>query len=152
VGAPRLLPELDVLVKLRKRGLTHAEIADEVERMTGHKVSRSTVSAALSRAGETDRTNPRYSDELPWRVKPQHLTQYQARMLRLLGRRRSGMELTEDQAARLDSWMSALDENGWVAAYCPDGPGFIYVQADEFGDWDDDIPIRRRTISPDELA
>jgi hypothetical protein len=152
VGAPRLLPDLDVLVRLRKRGLTHAEIAAAAEQMTGHRVSRSTVSAALSRAGEVERSNPRYSAELPWRVKPEHLTQYQARMLRLLGRRRAGLKLTEDQHLRLSSWLATLDRNGWVVAYCPEAKGFIYVEADERHDGESGIPIRSRTISPDELA
>jgi hypothetical protein len=93
----------------------------------------------------------RYKEELPWRVKGEHLTQYQARMLRLLGRRRAGSELTDEEDARLDSWMESLEENKWVVGYAPDDGGFIYVDADEVGDGSDGIPIRRRSIGSDEF-
>lgn len=148
--APRLLPATSDLVKLIENGYTHQQIATHIRETTGQVVSRSTVSAALSRAG-VSRVVARYKDELPWRVKGEHLTQYQARMLRLLGRRRAGGELTDEEDSRLDSWMESLEDNRWVVGYAPDDGGFIYVDADEVGDGADGIPIRRRTIGSDEF-
>ena len=148
--APRVLPPTDVLLRFVDQGLTHQEIADHLHQTLGVSVSRSTVSAALSRAG-VSRGTMRYREELPWRVKGEHLTQYQARMLRLLGRRRAGSELTDEEDARLDSWMESLEENKWVVGYAPDNGGFIYIDADEVNDGSDGIPIRRRTIGSDEF-
>lgn len=148
--AQRLLPDTATLRRWVEAGMTHAEIAKEVERVTGHRVTRSSVSAALSRAGLTKETN-RYVTELPWRVRIEHMTAYPARMLRLLGRRRAGFELSEADNERLDSWLATLKAEGLVVAYCPDKIGFLYVEADEVGDGAKGVPIRRRTISPEEL-
>jgi hypothetical protein len=148
--APRLLPPTQELQTLVDQGLTHAQIADWIKNRYNVVVARSAVSAALSRAGLT-RTGMRYRDEIPWRVKAEHLTQYPARMLRLLGRRRLGMDLIEDESQRLDAWLTSLEERELVVAYCPDGTGFIYVDADEIGDGENGIPIRKRTIQIDEL-
>lgn len=149
--APRLLPPTSDLARWVDAGMTHAQIAEHIERTLNQKVSRSTVSAALSRAGLT-RDGMRYREELPWRVKGEHLTQYPARMLRLLGRRRSEVELTDEEDSRLDAWLDALDDKDIVVAYAPDDGGFIYVEADEHGDGDNGIPIRKRTIGSDEIA
>lgn len=150
MAAPRLLPPIQDLRRMVEAGYTHADIADHVFETTGHEVSRSAVSSALSRAGLT-REGPRYREEIPWRVRTQHLTQYPARMLRILGRSRLGMELTSEDQTRLGAWLQSLDEQRLVVAYAPDGPGFLYVPADEVGDNAEGIPIRRRTIQPDEL-
>lgn len=148
--APRVLPPASELKRLVDLGYTHTEIADHILTTQGVVVARSAVSAALSRAGLT-RTGMRYKDELPWRVRAEHLTQYPARMLRLLGRRRQEVELGEDEDSRLDAWLDALEEREIVVAYAPDGDGFIYVDADEIGDGQDGIPIRRRVINLDEI-
>lgn len=150
MAAPRLLPPTNELLKLVEAGLTHQQIADRIAEETGVLVSRSTVSVALSRAGLA-RDAMRYKDELPWKVKGSHLTQYPARMLRLLGRRRAGMKLTDDEADRLEAWLEAIEEKGLVVAYVPDGDGFIYVDADEVDDKPNGVPIRRRPIDLDEL-
>jgi hypothetical protein len=107
-------------------GLTHQQIADRINEETGQRVSRSTVSVALSRAGLA-KDAMRYKSELPWKVKAEHLTQYPARMLRLLGRRNKGIELTDEEAERLEAWLEGLNEKGLVTAYAPDVDGFIYV-------------------------
>lgn len=149
--APRVLPPNDELKRCVDLGMTHQQIVDYVAEKYGVKVSRSSVSAALSRAGLTEREGMRYKDELPWKVRGEHLTQYQARMLRLLGRRRAEMELTDEEESRLDAWLESLDEREIVVAYAPDDGGFIYVDADEIGDGDGGIPIRRRLIHSDEI-
>jgi hypothetical protein len=150
MAAPRLLPPISELKQLVRRGYTHQQIVDHVLETTGVVVSRSSVSAALSRAGLSKEAS-RYKDELPWRVKGEHLTQYPARMLRLLGRRRAGTDLADVEADRLDAWLEALDEKGLVVAYCPDGDGFLYVDADEVHDGMNGVPIRKRLIDLDEL-
>lgn len=133
-----------------EKGMTHAQIASKLSRETGHKIARSTVSAALSRAGASD-TGTRYADEIPWRVRGEHLTQYPVRMLRLLGRRNKKIDLRDDEAQRLDNWLANLRDKNLVVAYSPE-VGFMYVEADEVHDGSDGIPIRRRTITPEELS
>lgn len=150
MAAPRLLPPASDLARMVDEGLTHQEIADRILAETGQRVSRSTVSVALSRAGLA-KDAMRYKSELPWRVKGDHITQYPARMLRLLGRRNAFIELTDEEADRLEAWLDGLQEKGLVVAYCPEGDGFIYVYADEHGDGRDGIPIRKRLITTDEL-
>ena len=151
MAAPRLLPPTPELKRLVDLGLTHSEIADYIHETHGVVVARSAVSAALSRAGLTTRTGMRYKAEIPWRVRADHLTQYPARMLRLLGRRRAGMDLLDEEAQRLDAWLEGLAEKDLVIAYCPDGSGFLYVEADEVADNQDGVPIRKRLIMPDEV-
>lgn len=84
-------------------------------------------------------------------MRGEHLTQYPARMLRLLGRRRAGFALSDDEAVRLDAWLEGLEEKELIVAYAPDGGGFLYVDADEVGDGRDGIPIRARVIGIDEI-
>lgn len=132
-------------------GLTHQQIAARIEQDTGVRVSRSTVSVALSRAG-LSKDAMRYKSELPWKVRGEHLTQYPARMLRLLGRRRADITLSDDEAERLDAWLEALEEKDLVVGYMPEGEGFIYVDADEVDDHAGGVPIRRRVLDVEELA
>lgn len=148
--AQRLLPPVSDLARLVEAGLTHQQIADRISEDLGQRVSRSTVSVALSRAG-LSREAMRYKEEIPWKVKAEHLTQYPARMLRLLGRRRQDIELSVDEESRLDAWLDALEEREIVVCYAPDNGGFIYVDADEVQDGADGIPIRKRTIQAEEF-
>lgn len=151
MAAPRLLPPNDELVRLVDAGYTHAKIAEHIRATTGIRVSRSTISSALSRAGLAA-TGNRFREELPWKVKAPHLTQYPARMLRILGRRRAGIELTDSETERLEAWLEALSEKGLVVAYAPDYKGFIYVDDNEIGDGANNIPIRKRVIQIEEIA
>jgi hypothetical protein len=90
----------------------------------------------------------RYTDEIPWRVKVIHIKEYPARMLRLLGKRRSGQTLSETEGQRLDSWLKKLDEDNAVIGYDPDSTfGFYYIDKDDETDGLDGIPIRRQTFS-----
>ena len=147
--AKRLLPDNRTLKRWVDAGLTHQEIANEIERTTGVRVSRSSVSAALSRAGLVEQRY-RYDREIPWRVKGEHLTQYPVRMLRLLGRQNAGIVLSPDEDQRLNSWLTTMKDKGVVVAYSED-IGFIYVEADERGDGSRGIPIRKRPILKKEL-
>lgn len=147
---PRLLPSDSALQRMVERGMTHQQIADKVGEEIGQTISRSSVAAALSRAGLTEPA-PRYRDELPWRVAQEHLIEYPARMLRLLGRRRSGMQMTPRDSQRLDTWLGQLAESGAVVAYSPDR-GFLYVPAREGVDGVNGVPIRRTVVTEEMLA
>lgn len=124
--------------------MTHKEIAELVTRTTGYPVSRSTVSAALHRAGASSPAK-RYPEEIPWDVRQQHQTHYAARMLRLLGRRRKGIANSAESDARLDAWLRQLEESGAVVTYVPDTKdGFFYILQEPDHDG---IPVAFRSAS-----
>ena len=125
--APRYIPSLSVLLRWREEGLTHQEMADRVYAREGVRVTRSAVSAALSRAGETHRI--RYDDVIPWeRIRIEHNQEYPLTMLRLLARKERGLDMSDDQAHRLDRWLERMDEEDAVVHYEPRSKdGFYYV-------------------------
>lgn len=126
----RVLPSTSRLRHLVDQGLTHQEIADLISRETGYPVGRSTVSAALHRAGAASPAK-RYPNEIPWVVREEHQTHYAARMLRLLGRRRKGITNSSESDARLDAWLRQLEQNHAVVIYVQDTEdGFFYVQGE----------------------
>lgn len=113
-----------------ERGMTHKEIAEAVTRETGHPVRRSTVSAAIHRMGLSNPAK-KYSEELPWTVREEHLTHYAARMLRLLGRRRAGVQNSHEMDKRLDAWLDQLEAEHAIVIYLPDTEeGFFYVDGE----------------------
>tara|TARA_B100000214_G_scaffold288090_1_gene217665 strand:+ start:430 stop:819 length:390 start_codon:yes stop_codon:yes gene_type:complete len=116
------------------RGMTHQEIADKVSEDTGERVNRSSVSAALSRAGLTDRV--RYDEVIPFQVRAVHNYHYALTMLRVHARLEAGLEVPEDQVDRYESWKAKLEDNDAVVAYVPDTEdGFHYVHREpEDGD------------------
>lgn len=148
MGAPRVLPDTGTLRHwVEDEGLTHQAIADRVYVQTGERVSRSTISAALHRAGLSKPT-ARYREEIPWRVKVEHIKEYPARMLRILGKRRAGAELTDIENVRLDAWLKKLNDDHAVIGYDPNSTfGFYYIEKDDETDGLDGIPIRRQQIS-----
>lgn len=127
MGAPRLLPSDSTLEKWQEEGLTHQEMADRVLDWTGVSVSRSSVSAALHRAGLTNRV--RYSEVIPWSpIRSDHNHAYALSMLRILARKELGKPVTEDQHDRFESWSKRLDEDNACVAYVYNSDaGFIYV-------------------------
>lgn len=142
--AQRIVPEDRVLAAWLDEGLTHAEIADRIYEETGHKVARSTVSVALHRAGLTE-DRPRFKDEIPWRLKGKDLKAYPVRMLRLLGKRRAGMELTGEENKRLDNWLETMRAENAVVAHDPDAnPSIFYI--DRQPQDPEDIPIHRQRV------
>lgn len=108
--------------------MTHAEIAEWVFETTGYRVTRSTVSAALSRAGLTNRV--RYSQALPWdRIKTEHNGHYAAQMLRAGARISAGQEVSPVLRGRYESWQQRLLAEDAVVHYDPDTvDGFHYVK------------------------
>lgn len=127
MSAPRYVPSDSILAKWREEGLSLNEMVDRIEKETGHRVARSTVASALSRAGLTNRV--RYTDEIPWpRIKVEHNRHYALTMLRYLARRNQGLPLDDNQEERLDSWLDRLDEENAVVTYREDSPdGFYYI-------------------------
>lgn len=144
MARPRILPSDQTLEKwVNQEHLTHQQIADRVLEETGYTVARSSVSVALTRAGLAG-THMRFKDEVPWRLKGADLRAYPVRMLRLLGHRRAGSELSPEENKRLDSWLNMLKENKAVVAHDPDAtPAVFYIDGE---DWPDGIPIRRERV------
>lgn len=134
MGARRILPSDSQLKRMVDRGMTHQEIADKVSEDTGERVNRSSVSAALSRAGLTDRV--RYDEVIPFQVRAVHNYHYALTMLRVHARLEAGLEVPEDQVDRYESWRAKLEDNNGVVAYVPDTEdGFHYVRREpEDGD------------------
>lgn len=146
MARPRKLPDTNTILRYRNAGLTHQQIADQIFIDTGIEVSRSSISAALHRAGKSA-DKARYTDTVPWRVKREHLREYPVRMLRLLGRRRADQPLSDNENQRLDNWLAHLAENNAVVAYDPDNSeqGFHYIDPAP-GDGQDGIPIHRPRV------
>lgn len=128
MAKPRIIPSDRELQKLVKKGYTHQEIADIISKESGTPIARSTVSAALSRAGMTDRV--RYEETIPWSpIKVEHNYHYALTMLRLLARRNEGDALDDEKNTRLDSWIQKLNDNNAVVVYVPESAsGFHYVE------------------------
>jgi hypothetical protein len=112
-----------------EQGMTHQQIADHIRETTGEYVSRSTVSAALHRAGKTNRI--RYEENLPWQVRNEHANLYHAIMLRLAARHAQGQILSPRDTKRLAAWKKALAEENAV----------IHYEADTTKGW---FKVRRR--------
>ena len=155
MSRPRILPSDRELVWMRDQGMTHQQIADEVSRKTGHKIARSTVSVALARAGESDHRR-RFRDTIPWQVPTRFQAEYPLRMLRLLGRQRRGMPMSEDEQVRLDSWLAKRVSEDTVVVFCPDvpagEPGFHYVTAAARDHDDEGLPIRVAEVEPYQIG
>ncbi len=135
MAAPRYLPSDSILQNMVERGMTHAQIAQHVTKETGVHVSRSTVSAALSRAGLTNRV--RYTDTIPWSpIKTEHNHHYALTQLRIKARLDAGQDVPAEVVERYESWLARLRDNDAVVAYVYDSPdGFYYVPR-EAGDGD----------------
>ena len=138
--AIRILPSDSILAKWRvEEELTLKQIQSRL-RDTGVEVSIGAIASALSRAGLTNRK--RYEEEIPWEpIKVEHNKAYPLFMLRLLGRRRAGHDLSPEDSERLDSWLDRLEGEDAVVLYVYDSPdGFYYVP--RLPDDNPDIPVR----------
>ena len=115
MGRPRMSPSDKELEMYLRQGMTHEAIADEVFTQTGQRLGRSTISAAIVRAGLAE---PQYyAAELPWTIKIEHQRDYPAKMLRCLGRQRAGLSITADEQKRLTSWLGRMERDNTVVAY-----------------------------------
>ena len=142
MGRPRYLPSNRELQRLLDQGYSHADIVQYVFDTTGERVSRTSVSAAISRAG-LSKPQSRSQETIPWRVKVEHIRDYQARVLRLLGRRMEGQSLNELETKRLDSWLRMLEADNAVVVYDPQ-VGFGYATRQP-GD-PTDVPIHIKPV------
>lgn len=127
---PRKLPSESILRKwVEVEGLTHAEIVDRIKEETGEEVSRSSVSAALSRAGYTRRV--RYDAEIPWpKISVDHNASFPLFMLRTQARINRGLPVKGRDRSRLEEWKKELKDKGLVVHYEPRSPeGWFYVPA-----------------------
>lgn len=128
----QMVPDQAQMRRYLKRGLTQAQIVEAWKEDSGIRVSRSAIAMAISRYGlssATTRARPRYEDTLPWRVKREHTNHYDARMLRLEGRRREGNPMTERELQMLAQWKKLLDERNAVVTYAPDTEqGFFWIE------------------------
>jgi len=125
MGRNRISPTEKELEELLRQGYTHEDIVEQVYQSTGVRLSRSTISVAIGRAGLTSQN--RYTEEVPWTVATKYLRQYQPKMLRILGRRRAGLELSDVENDRLDKWLAKLDCENAVVVYDPNR-GFGYAE------------------------
>lgn len=125
--AHRVLPSDYLLQRMVEQGMTHQQIADKISKDTGHRVGRSAVSAALSRAGLTDRK--RYTDTIPWRVKLAHQNNATIWMLRIGHRMANGGRVSASELERFTAWKAKLDAADAVITYLPDTEeGFYWVR------------------------
>lgn len=78
---------------------------------------------------EGHRSRPTYYDQLPWTVRKEHRMHWDARMLRLVGRRAQGAEMSSDEARWLRDWEQKLFQADAVVHYEPDTEeGFHWVE------------------------
>ena len=141
MAPPTLVPDKGTLRHLiQDEGMTHREIAEK------YGVARATISAACAKYGLSG-TMTRHDDTLPWKVLVRHTRLYPARMLRLLGRRRKGMELNETEDKLLDSFVLTLTNEDAIVAYQPDSDeGFLYIDAKYRDHKDKTLPIRIKEL------
>lgn len=143
--ARKIVPDCNTFARWIAKGLTQAQMVDAIEELTNERVTRSAVAQAIVRCGlSTDKA--RYSQQIPWHVEEAHKAEYPARMLRLLGRRQTGADLTEREVQRLDSWLAKLKEQRAVVAYDPTHPrGFGYVP--RLPTDQRNVPIRKQIVT-----
>lgn len=125
----QVVPSKNEMERYLARGLTQAQIAQEHGERTGHKISRSAIAMAIERYGlKSAHPRPRYEELLPWTVREEHSHHWDARMLRLEGRRRAGGSLSDDELRYLTGWLRQLQEQHAVVYYDPETEeGFHWI-------------------------
>lgn len=113
--APRLLPDNDVLLKLRRQGWSYEDIAQE------YGVTKGAVYLRL-RAAKATTDRPDYSHLLPWTVRTEHAHARPAGMLRMMGRREAGLPIPPAKERMLDRWLAEVKAADVVVDYDPDYP------------------------------
>lgn len=139
-----LVPGPEEMRAYLARGLSQSRIADEWERDSGIWVARSAIGMAIKRYGlKSAEGCPRYDDLIPWHVLPQHRTNRELKYLRLEGRSRRGLPLSEGEARRLQDWLYELTSMpaGVVAYDATTSQGFFWLRRRE-----DDVDIVRRPV------
>ena len=122
--ASKIQNETEV-VRWFAEGRTYAWMCEEYER-------RYNISTTVSMWGNFRRTRGlarrivRDDELIPWLLAEEHRWSYDARMLRVEGRRRAGAPLPQADAARLERWRTRLEDSGCVVEYDP-ATGFRHV-------------------------
>lgn len=135
---PQLLPNTDRLIYMRDvEGLSQAQIRDRVNEenkttmgSSYRAVSRSAVSVALHRAGETGEGRPRYREEIPWSpIATVYINDYRQAQLRTWARINHGEQdqLTPRALHEFISFKKNLDAKDAVIHY-DDDHGFYAVK------------------------
>lgn len=132
----QLVPNKTQMRRYLAKNLTQQQIVDAWEEDSGVRVSRAAIAMAISRYDlQSSNARPRYEDTLPWKIKTEHQNDHNARMLRLLGRRRRGMALTEQEKRWLSAYLRTITERRVVVTYVPElEEGFVWVERNEFDD------------------
>jgi hypothetical protein len=113
--APRKLPDNTVLLKLREKGMTYAEIAEQ------YNTTEGAVYWQLRDAGGV-KTRPDHSKFLPWKVKSDHSHARPAVLLRYLSRREQGDKIPEAKDRQVTRWLEEMKEADVVVCYDRDMP------------------------------
>lgn len=136
----QVVPNKTEMRRFLRLGLTQQQIAEAWEAETGVRVSRAAIAMAIARYGlQSTHSRPRYEETIPWKLRPEHQNDHNARMLRLEGRRRRGLPLTDQEARWLAAYVDNFKQRGIVVTYTPD-LGFVWMQRNE---WDDPNDIIR---------
>lgn len=111
-------------------GLTLTEMSERFQKEFGVRRARTSFSAAMQRFNlKSPHPKTRHKATLPWRVKSEHGMAYEARMLRLLGRRKANLPLSQADTTRLDGFLRELERDHKVVHYDPLTPqGFWFVE------------------------
>ena len=132
----QLVPSKTEMRRYLQKGLTQAQIVDAWEADSGIRVSRAAIAMAIARYDlQSANARPRYEDMLPWKVRTEHRSDHNARMLRLEARRRRGQKLSREEKRWLDGYVAQLKERNAVVTYLPE-LGFLWVAR---SDADDDM-------------
>lgn len=124
---PRVVPEQRAMA-LYEHHRMPADLTAALNREGFPKVTVAAVTQWMRRRGLARHPLPRYEDMIPWTLKPEHRHLYPAKMLRRLGRERSGADLTEAQTEELARWVRKLRTGDLVVHYDPETvEGFHYI-------------------------
>ena len=137
MAPPVKVPNKTQLRHYLEKGMTQQQIVDAWEAESGHRFSRSSIAMAIERYNlNSAHPRPTYTEMLPWTIRTEHRNHMDARMLRLEGRRRAGVSLSEREQRWLDQWKADLERAGAVVHYERDTEeGFWWVpRTTEHGD------------------
>lgn len=121
--------------------LNRKQIVERHFEETGQRVTPQAISMAVARYGLPAKKN-RWDTLLPWRIRNEHVSMKEPKLLRLAGRRMAGLKNSPNLEKWLDGWLAELNEAGRpVVAYYPDDEvePFRYhprVPEDGDGEWD----------------
>lgn len=143
MGRRRVLPSDYILQRWVEEGLTHKQIAQRIGEQTGYEPNRSSVSAALSKAGLTDRV--RYDKFIPWSpISIDHNGHKYLQNLRVGARLDAGLKVSPESKQRFDNFVRNLTDANAIVVYLYDtDKGFYAVRREP-----DEVGLVRPPTSP----